>query len=57
VKQTYAHIKVYECYCFVFSQRKRKLEVQNGFPCKKLFPEDKTAMLRWDTIVFVAWSL
>jgi hypothetical protein len=32
--------------CFVFSQRKRKLEVQNGFPCKKLFPEDKTAMLR-----------
>lgn len=27
------------------SWRKRKLEVQNGFPCKKLFPEDKTAML------------
>lgn len=25
--------------------RKRKLEVQNGFPCKKLFPDDKTAML------------
>ncbi|XP_067004294.1 F-box/WD repeat-containing protein 7 [Anabrus simplex] len=22
--------------------RKRKLEVQNGFPCKKLFPEEKT---------------
>jgi hypothetical protein len=31
---------------FCFFQRKRKLEVQNGFPCKKLFPEDKTAMLR-----------
>ncbi|PSN30658.1 F-box/WD repeat-containing protein 7 [Blattella germanica] len=25
--------------------RKRKLEVQNGFPCKRLFPEDKTVAL------------
>jgi hypothetical protein len=33
-------------FCSVLFQRKRKLEVQNGFPCKKLFPEDKTAMLR-----------
>lgn len=23
-------------------QRKRKLDAQGGFPCKKLFPEDKT---------------
>jgi hypothetical protein len=25
-----------------YSQRKRKLDVQNGFPCKKLLPEKKS---------------
>lgn len=30
--------------CFLLLvQRKRKLDTQSGFPCKKLFPEDKTA--------------
>jgi hypothetical protein len=40
----------------VFFQRKRKLEVQNGFPCKKLYPEDKTAMLRYDTLAYESWN-
>lgn len=29
----------------VNSRRKRKLEVQSGFPCKKLFPESKTGIM------------
>lgn len=26
----------------IFFQRKRKSDIQNGFPCKKLLPESKT---------------